>query len=98
MPYINFILLAWIRAKNIKIRYIYDGSFVDKWRQAEYPQIMICRCLVISDYISQIYGHSKNVRNITLPRFSQNGDNFAGCRQMLGLRDSYKPGRSRSNT
>jgi hypothetical protein len=29
IPYINFILLAWIRAKNIKFRYVCDGSFVD---------------------------------------------------------------------
>jgi hypothetical protein len=32
MPCTNFILLAWIRAKNIKFRYICDRSFVDKWR------------------------------------------------------------------
>jgi hypothetical protein len=33
MPDINSILLAWIRAKNIKFRYVCDGGFVNKWRQ-----------------------------------------------------------------
>jgi hypothetical protein len=41
MPSINFILLAWIQTKNIKFRYMRDGSFVDKWRQTGYLQIMI---------------------------------------------------------
>jgi hypothetical protein len=90
--------LAWILAKNIKFRYICDESFVDKYRQTEYPQIMICRCSMISNYISQIYDHSKDVMIMTSRHFSQNGDNFARCQQVLGLRDSYKPGRSRSNT
>jgi hypothetical protein len=90
--------LAWIRAQKIKFRYICDGSFVDKWRQTGHSQIMIYRCLMISDDISQIYDHSKAVRNMMLPHFSQSGDTFARCRQVSGLRDSYKSGRSRSNT
>jgi hypothetical protein len=98
MPYINFILLAWIRAKNIKFRYIYDGSFVDKWRQTGYPQIMMCRCSMVSDYISQIYDQSNDVRNMTLPYFSQNGDRLARYRQVFEPGDSCKPGQSRSNT
>jgi serine/threonine protein kinase len=52
-----------------EVIYICDGSFVDKWRQTGYPQIMICRCSIISDYISHIYDHSKDVRNMTLPHF-----------------------------